>query len=489
LYKSARPRIIANASNAASTPDFPKRSWVMPRTTNDWNEPEFEPTNEPWDFPLERRRKRRRTALTTTFVVIFFAGAAFTAGAGDLAANALQAGDACAQQANAPLASDDASCEAAQAAAPEPAPVAAAPEPEAAAAPVEAAPAEAAPAEAAPAEAAPATAEDTEPQASSLGSTVRAATPTSSATTAVASATTNEPEAATPETAVQPVLLKVAAPVRVPPAKWAPKQGAAAPEVEGNGTPIVWLNRALPDPTPAARRLSPAFASRLAATAKDAGVDWALMLGVLRADGGTGSTPASNASLSQLAGRLSSLESAHNEWGSALALDGHPEFADRALALSHYNRAVGLWALVHGLEAAKGQMTQRVLNDPSISIYPGGRSDLAAGRVDVRVVALIAYLRETFGEVTVSCLVSGHKLYARPGVVSAHIYGRAVDIADLGSSPILGNQEPGGLTEHGVRSVLLLPSELQPRQVISLLGLGGPSFPLANHFDHIHVGY
>ena len=24
---------------------------------------------------------------------------------------------------------------------------------------------------------------------------------------------------------------------------------------------------------------------------------------------------------------------------------------------------------------------------------------------------------------------------------------------------------------------------------ISLLGLGGPSFPLANHYDHIHIGY
>jgi hypothetical protein len=25
--------------------------------------------------------------------------------------------------------------------------------------------------------------------------------------------------------------------------------------------------------------------------------------------------------------------------------------------------------------------------------------------------------------------------------------------------------------------------------VISLLGLGGPSFPLGDHDDHIHVGY
>jgi hypothetical protein len=302
------------------------------------------------------------------------------------------------------------------------------------------------------------------------------------------SASTGEPQAATHDAAALPVL-RAAAPVRVPPARWAPKHSKVAPEIEGNGTPIVWLNRALPDPTPAARRLSPAFASRLTAQAKSAGVDWALMLGVLRADGQSGTTPATTAALSQLAGRLSTFGAANNEWGSALALDGHPAFADRALALANYNRAVGLWALVHGLEAAKDQMTQKVLADPSISIYAGGRDDLAQGRVDVRVVALIAYLRQTFGEVTVSCLVSGHKLYARPGVVSAHIYGRAVDIADLGSSPILGNQQPGGLTEHAVRDVLLLPAELQPRQVISLLGLGGPSFPLANHFDHIHIGY
>jgi hypothetical protein len=85
----------------------------MPRTPDWFDEPELEPTNEPWDFPLERRRKRRRTAVSTTLVLMFFAGAAFTAGAGDLAANALQASDPCAQQANAPLASDDATCDAA----------------------------------------------------------------------------------------------------------------------------------------------------------------------------------------------------------------------------------------------------------------------------------------------------------------------------------------------------------------------------------------
>ena len=57
------------------------------------------------------------------------------------------------------------------------------------------------------------------------------------------------------------------------------------------------------------------------------------------------------------------------------------------------------------------------------------------------------------------------------------------------SFPKRAAEDAGGTTEAAVRSVLLLPAELQPQQVISLLGLGGPSFPLANHADHIHVGY
>jgi hypothetical protein len=164
-------------------------------------------------------------------------------------------------------------------------------------------------------------------------------------------------------------------------------------------------------------------------------------------------------------------------------------FADRAVALSHYYRAVGLRALVRGLEAEKTRLGEKVLNDPRASIYAGGRGDIESGRVNVRVLAVIEYLADSFGQVTVSCLISGHRLYARPGVISAHIYGLAVDISEVGGTPIFGHQQPGGITERAVRDVLLLPPELMPKQVISLLGLGGPSFPLANHYDHIHIGY
>ncbi|MBA2332828.1 MAG: hypothetical protein H0V94_08580 [Actinobacteria bacterium] len=208
------------------------------------------------------------------------------------------------------------------------------------------------------------------------------------------------------------------------------------------------------------------------------------MLGVLRAQGDSGSMPASAIELDRLATSLRG-----DTWRGALALSGRTSFADSSAALADYYRAVGFESLVTGLEQSKERLVKRLLADERISIYGAGRVDLAAGLIDVRIVVLLSYLAERHGSVTVSSLFSGHRRFARAGVVSAHVFGHAVDIAAVGGSSIVGNQQPGGLTEATVRSVLLLPAELQPQQVISLLGLGGPSFPLADHADHIHVGY
>ena len=258
---------------------------------------------------------------------------------------------------------------------------------------------------------------------------------------------------------------------------------------EPNVAATIWLNRVLADPTPPSRRLKPAFARRLVRVSARNNVDWALTLAVLRSSGERGAVPASRARLLSLAKQLHSRHSQRDAWSSVLSLEGRTAFADRTIALQHLYRGVGLKALVKGFDWAKPSLSKRILSDRRITIYPGGRSDIQAGRVNIRVLALIAYLAEAHGQVTVSCLISGHRLYARPGVVSAHIYGLAADISVLGNTAIFGHQQPGSVTEAAVRNILLLPAELQPRQVISLLGLGGPSFPLANHDDHIHVGY
>jgi hypothetical protein len=255
------------------------------------------------------------------------------------------------------------------------------------------------------------------------------------------------------------------------------------------GYGVVWLHRTLPDPTPPAARLAPRFAETLARTATANHVDWALVLGVVRGTGHKSSVPATARQLSTLSARLSALHANSDPWRAVLALSGRSSLADRAVALSNYNRAVGLRGLVRGLVAETPTLERRVLSDRRLGIYSGGRDDIANHRINVRVLVLILYLAEAHGSVTVSSLNTGHRLYARPGVVSAHKYGLAVDIAALGGTSILGHQQAGGLTETAVRNILFLPVELKPKQVISLLGLGGPSFPLADHYDHIHVGY
>jgi len=269
----------------------------------------------------------------------------------------------------------------------------------------------------------------------------------------------------------------------------APKAPALDPEVSSFPSATVWLNRAAPDPTPPAARLRLGFARQLVTFSRAAHVDWALVLATLRAEGHNGRVPAGAPALRTLSLKLASFGGRANPWAATLAYSSDTAVADRVVALRHYYRAVGLTSLVNGLLSQKADLQDRVLHDSRLSIYPGGRQDVAKGRVDVRVLAVMLYLAESYHQVTVSCLISGHHLFARPGVVSAHIYGRAVDIAALNGTAIFGHQQPGGITEQAVRSILMLPGGMLPAQVISLLGMGGPSFALANHADHIHVGF
>ena len=262
------------------------------------------------------------------------------------------------------------------------------------------------------------------------------------------------------------------------------------PEVATVGTAAtIWLHRTLPDPTPLARRLTPRFADMLRRESRRAHADWSLVLGVIRVDGSYGRVPASRAHVSSVARHLHATGARESQWRAALSLRGRTAFADRAVAYARYARVAGLRALVVGLRAAKPKLERAFLRDSRLHVYAGGRDDVAAHRIDVRVLVVIRYLAEQFGEVTVSCLRAGHGLYARPGVISAHIYGQAVDIAALGGVSIIGHQQASSVTARAVRGVLLLPREMQARQVISLIAMGGPSFALSNHDDHIHIGY
>lgn len=478
------------------------------------------PTRVPLVPQPRRRSLPARLAFAGTFVTLFFAGAALTAGAGDQVAQLVE-GDQSATVATTTAdaaTTDPATTDAATTETPpvgaEPAPAAPDPAPAAETTTAPTPPPRVGPPDervdvtATPAAPAPAPAPET-----TTAETTTAETTTAETTTAVdapvdapVDATTTATAAEAPAEPDEPVVARATGPVAKPvqprPQAAKPLRDRAVrklvvraavpdPEVDTPGLgAVVWLNRPLGDPTPPADRLTRPFARNLWATARDAGTDWALVLGVIRAQGGAGRIPADAASVRLIATRLAELQQQGKKEPEAVqALLADDLLAKRALALAHYNRAVGIETLIQGLAGAKDRLTFRTLNDPRITIYSGGRADLEAKHVNVRVIVAIRYLADTFGSVEITSLVSGHRLYARPRVISAHVYGEAADVAALGGVSIYGNQEPGGVTEQAVADLLLLPQEVEPKQIISLLGLGGASFALADHDDHIHVGY
>jgi Transglycosylase SLT domain len=256
------------------------------------------------------------------------------------------------------------------------------------------------------------------------------------------------------------------------PARRAQTGGARTP-ARRETEPVSDLLGPLAGPTPARLRLSPTAARALLDVGGRYRVDWAMLLAAARLHG----IRWSQARPSQLAAVARGMKR------------GRVEPSARAAALAAYERAVGLDALVSGLTAARSVLAARVLRDPRIQIYPAGRSDIATGRVDVRVLVLLLYLARTQGSVAVSSLVSGHAPPGDTGSPSAHLFGAAVDLRALAGVSVLGHQEPGGRIERAIRGMLLLPAEVRPRQIFSLLSLGGPTVALADHDRVIHVGF
>jgi hypothetical protein len=138
---------------------------------------------------------------------------------------------------------------------------------------------------------------------------------------------------------------------------------------------------------------------------------------------------------------------------------------------------------------SKPLLQERVLADTRIDIYPCGRDDIAAGRIDRRVLATLEYLAESGLSPTVSSLRCGHSYHTKSGNVSEHSSGNAVDISKVNGIPILGHQEPGGVADQTVRRLMLLQGTMVPHQVISLIEIGGPTLAMADHAYHIHVGF
>ncbi len=139
---------------------------------------------------------------------------------------------------------------------------------------------------------------------------------------------------------------------------------------------------------------------------------------------------------------------------------------------------------------SKDALIKRVLADEDLDIYECGREDIASGRIDRRILAMLEYLSTRGYKLTITSLECGHGYLTSSGNVSEHSTGTAVDIAVINGVPVTGHQGPGTPTDELIHEVLRLQGTMHPHQVISLEDLPGEtSFALPDHYDHVHVGY
>lgn len=129
---------------------------------------------------------------------------------------------------------------------------------------------------------------------------------------------------------------------------------------------------------------------------------------------------------------------------------------------------------------------------PGLALSPEAAADIAAGTIDGRVVAVLAWMAERH-RIAVSVLRTGHSEYvAGTERVSNHYEGRAADIAVVDGEPVTTESQAA---RRLVVDLEQLPGPLAPSEIgepwAALAGPtpGGAAFSDAGHRNHIHVGY
>ena len=138
---------------------------------------------------------------------------------------------------------------------------------------------------------------------------------------------------------------------------------------------------------------------------------------------------------------------------------------------------------------SKSLLAKRVLADERIDVYECGREDIRAGLIDRRVLA------DTRLPGRVRARAHGHLIALRPRLLHevgqrlpAQLRQRRRHRADQrhpgdGSSGARRHHRPGGAP------AAQLQGALAPTQIISLFDIGGTTLSMADHADHIHVGF
>jgi hypothetical protein len=143
----------------------------------------------------------------------------------------------------------------------------------------------------------------------------------------------------------------------------------------------------------------------------------------------------------------------------------------------------------HTRPCQDGELEAMVLSNPRIELSSLAAGDVAAGRIDPRVLEVLLVLADRFDLGSVGPLISGHSYFvAGTTTPSNHSFGRAVDISVIDGQAV-------SIYNPAARDAMELILTLQPPLLPDELGGPWPMYHAGvrtftqDHHDHIHIGW
>jgi hypothetical protein len=137
---------------------------------------------------------------------------------------------------------------------------------------------------------------------------------------------------------------------------------------------------------------------------------------------------------------------------------------------------------------SKAALQRAVLSDPGIALGTCERKEIAGGAVDRRLLAVLAFLSRSGLKPTVAGL---HCTRPVAGSAGANAVADTLEISAINGVKIAHHQGAGTITDLAIRTLLTLPPEFVPQQVVSLMRYPGASntHALATAWDRIRLEY
>jgi transglycosylase-like protein with SLT domain len=120
-----------------------------------------------------------------------------------------------------------------------------------------------------------------------------------------------------------------------------------------------------------------------------------------------------------------------------------------------------------------GELERSVLSDPGIRLNACDRHQIAAGKVDERMLALLVFLSRSGLKPTVGQLTCGRATYQAGTLHTSYLPGATLTIAAVNGVPVAGHQGAGTITDVTIRTLLTVKGRFAPKRIVSLMQYPG----------------